>query len=49
MRKMRIVCKDCGYDEKREFYDREDGDSRNLRIVPPRCKKCGSTNVKLYD
>ncbi|MBW2045505.1 MAG: hypothetical protein JRI96_11580 [Deltaproteobacteria bacterium] len=49
MKIMLVVCSQCGYKEKREIYDSEDAERRNLRLVPPRCSRCGSTNVKLYD
>jgi len=49
MKKKLVACRDCGYEEKREVYDREDAERRNLQLVSPKCKKCGSANVKLCD
>lgn len=49
MKRMLIVCNNCGYEERREIYTREDAERLNLRRVAPKCNKCGSTNVKLCD
>ncbi len=49
MKRMLAVCKNCGYEEKIEIYNREDAERQNLRLEPPRCKKYGSLNVKLRD
>ena len=49
MKKKLIVCRDCGYEERREVYDSEDAERRNLRLVSPKCKRCGSANIELHD
>lgn len=47
MKAMLAICKDCGYKEQKEIFDREDAEKHHLRLVRPRCKKCGSYNVEL--
>jgi predicted nucleic-acid-binding Zn-ribbon protein len=49
MKRKLVVCMDCGYEEKQEFYTREEAEQKNIRLVSPRCKKCGSTNIKSYE
>jgi Zn finger protein HypA/HybF involved in hydrogenase expression len=49
MKRCLIMCKNCGFEEKREFYSQEDAEKRNMKLVSPRCKKCGSTNVRVLD
>lgn len=43
------VCQQCKHEERIKLYDHEDAKRHQLRLEPPRCKKCGSLNVKLYD
>jgi len=44
-----LVCQDCGYEKKIKVYDREEAEKRKIRLARPRCEKCGSYNIKLYD
>ena len=44
-----LVCQNCGYKEKIIVYNREEAEKRKIQLVKPRCKKCGSYNIKLYD
>lgn len=47
MRMMYVVCKRCGYAEKKEIYEAEEAVLKKLRLIPPQCSKCGSINVEL--
>lgn len=47
MKRIYVVCRQCGYAEKQEVYERDEAIQKNLRLVPPRCNKCGSANVEL--
>jgi hypothetical protein len=49
MKIMLSVCKRCGHEEKIKVYSPEDAQRHRLRLVPPRCSRCGSSEVKLYD
>jgi uncharacterized Zn finger protein len=49
MKKKLSICKDCGYEEIIEIYDREEAEKRRLRLIKPRCAKCGSVNIKVVD
>ncbi len=44
-----LVCKDCGAEERIPIYTREEAEKKNIRLGPPRCGRCGSTNVQLHD
>lgn len=47
MKKMYVVCKQCGHAEKQEVYEAEEAIQKNLCLIPPRCRKCGSMDVEL--
>jgi len=49
MKVMLQVCKNCGHEQRVKIYNREDAQRHRIRLVQPRCDKCGSTNIKLYD
>lgn len=49
MKRKLVVCLDCGYEERQDFYSREEAEQRNMHTGPPRCKKCGSPKVKIYE
>lgn len=49
MKKKLLVCKECGHEQRINIYDREESKQLNIRLGPPRCEKCRSTNVQLYD
>lgn len=49
MKKVTVTCNQCGYEERVEFYSREEAEKEKIRIVPPRCSKCGSLNVRIRD
>lgn len=49
MKRKLLVCKECGHEQRINIYDREESEKLNIRLGPPRCEKCGSTNVQLYD
>lgn len=47
MKKVTVTCNQCGYEERVEFYSREEAEKEKIRIMPPRCAKCGSPNVRI--
>ena len=47
MRRVYVVCRQCGYAEKQDIYDAEEAAQKNLRTVPPRCRECGSMDVEI--
>ena len=49
MKTMLLVCQDCGHEERIKIYTREEAERGQFQISNPRCKKCGSTNVRPYD
>lgn len=49
MKRKLLVCKKCGHEQRINIYDREESKRLNIRLGPPRCEKCGGTNVQLYD
>lgn len=49
MKIMILVCNDCGNEEKIKIYTPEEVEKEGRRAGPPRCSKCVSTNVRLYD
>lgn len=49
MKRKLVVCKECGHEKSVKFYDRAEADRMNINIAPPRCERCGSTNVQVYD
>jgi formate dehydrogenase maturation protein FdhE len=49
MKKVIVKCNQCGYEERIELYSREEAEKGRIKIVPPRCSKCGSPNVKIYE
>jgi hypothetical protein len=49
MKKITVICNQCGYEEKVDYYTREEAEREKIRIAPPRCSKCGSPNVKIRD
>jgi ribosomal protein L37E len=44
-----LVCKQCGYEQKIRTYSSEDAERGRFQLTSPRCERCGSSNVKLYD
>lgn len=49
MKTMLLVCQDCGNEERIKIYTRHEAEKGQFQLSKPRCKKCGSTNVRLYD
>jgi predicted Zn-ribbon and HTH transcriptional regulator len=49
MKKMIVICKQCGYEKMDKIYEPEEAAEKEIRLVPPRCEKCGSTDVELRD
>lgn len=49
MKKVSVICNQCGYEEKLDYYTREEAEWEKIRIAPPRCSKCGSPNVTIRD
>jgi len=49
MKVMLQVCKNCGHEQRVKIYDHEDAQRHNIRLIRPRCEKCGSTKVELYE
>ena len=47
MRRVYVVCRQCGYEEKQDIYDAEEAAQKSIRLGPPRCSKCGSMDVKI--
>ncbi len=47
MKKMYVVCRQCGYAEKQEIYEQDEAMRKNLHLISPRCNRCGSGNVEL--
>ena len=45
MEKVLLKCNQCGYEEVIEIYTREEAERKNIRLVRPKCSKCGSPNV----
>lgn len=44
-----LVCQDCGHEERIKIYTREEASREQFQLSKPRCSKCGSGKVKLYD
>lgn len=49
MKIMVLVCQNCGHEEKIKIYTREEAERNTFQLANPRCSKCGSNNVRLYD
>jgi hypothetical protein len=49
MKKVIVKCNQCGYEERIEIYTQEEAKKEQIRLMPPRCSKCGSPNVKMHD
>lgn len=49
MRVMLLVCQQCKHEERIEIHTREEAERDKRTLVPVRCSKCGSTNVRLYE
>jgi transposase-like protein len=44
-----MVCQRCGHEQRVKIYDREEAEREGFPLARPRCEKCGSLDVKLYD
>jgi len=49
MKKVIIKCNQCGYEERIEIYTQEEAERARMKLVQPRCSKCGSPNVKMHE
>lgn len=49
MRKVTVKCNQCGYEERVDLYSREEAEKERITIVPLRCSKCGSPNVRTHE
>jgi len=49
MKKVILVCRDCGCEERIDVYSPEEAIKKNISTKPPRCPKCGSYRVELHD
>ena len=49
MKIKKVICKDCGHEDRVEIVTAEEADRRKVRLVQVRCPKCGSINVILRD
>jgi len=49
MKRVIVKCNQCGYEERIEIYTQEEAKKEKIRLMQPRCSKCGSPNVKIYD
>jgi hypothetical protein len=45
MRTVLLICINCGHEQKIKIYGREEAERKNIRLGPPKCARCGSTNV----
>ena len=44
-----LVCKDCGHEQKIKVYSPEELKKLGISPAHPRCGKCGSINIRLYE
>ena len=49
MKRVTLVCKTCGNEERIEIMTRDDLEKRPRPTQPARCSKCGSGRVELHD
>ncbi len=49
MRKILVICRTCGHEEKIEVYTDEEAIRLRIPRVPLRCPKCGSPHVETRD
>jgi len=49
MKTKTLVCNQCGYEQKIKTYSREEAERERIQLGSPRCERCGSTDVRLYD
>ena len=49
MKMVTVVCRQCGFEKRIQVYSREEAERERIQIAPPRCEKCGSTNVAIRD
>lgn len=49
MKRRLLVCNECGHEQRVDIYERVEAERLNIRLTPPRCDRCGSANVRLYD
>lgn len=49
MKVKKVICKDCGYEDKVEIFTREEADRKQIQLAPVRCPNCGSLNVIVRD
>jgi hypothetical protein len=49
MRTKTAVCSRYGYEEHVEMFTQLEAQVKRISLGAPRCKKCGSTDVRMYD
>jgi hypothetical protein len=49
MKRVTLVCKACGHEERIEILTRDDLDRRPRPTRPASCSKCGSERVESHD
>jgi hypothetical protein len=49
MIKMVFVCKYCGQVQVIEIWDPEEAKQKKVRLVPPKCERCGSYDIVVRD
>jgi hypothetical protein len=49
MKRVTLVCKTCGNEERIEIATRDDLEKRPRPTRPASCSKCGSERVELHD
>jgi hypothetical protein len=47
LKRMVMVCRDCGRKEEIEVYSQEEARRQRRNLVPPRCRVCLSYRVEL--
>lgn len=41
MKKMKFICKQCGYKFEKEIFEKGEARDKGLKSYPIRCPKCG--------